>query len=367
MSETISVTVVSPTTFTPDTVETIDIHAATTKTAIVNADEVGGADSEHGFSLVRNTWTAIKAFLKTYFDTLYQAVLVSGTNIKTINSTSLLGSGDITITVPDPTITTSTETTITGILAGDGANIKVAVVGTDYMPAYSLNNFTDWATGTSYSIGDGVVDVVHPDLFFYYLCKEDHVSGSTFNDDYISGRWNYVVAFDARLSEISDAGVIKYDGAGVISVAVPGTDYMYAYDLNNATTWTESTEYILNDVVTNTAEGYGRYYVCKTAHTSSGSFSADVANWLYVMLTDARLSDVEGIVLASGGSLSAAVAGADYLAPFTAGTIEPGTAPIKLIAGPLNTLPEAGAIEFDGTNLYFTDSTNTRHTIAVVA
>jgi len=31
-----------------------------------------------------------------------------------------------------------------------------------------------------------------------------------------------------------------------------------------------------------------------------------------------------------------------------------------------NTTPEAGAIEFDGTNLYFVDSTNTRRTIAVV-
>jgi hypothetical protein len=49
-----------------------------------------------------------------------------------------------------------------------------------------------------------------------------------------------------------------------------------------------------------------------------------------------------------------------------AGTAAASTAPIKLTAGTLNTTPEAGAIEFDGTNLYFTDSGGTRRQIAVV-
>lgn len=49
-----------------------------------------------------------------------------------------------------------------------------------------------------------------------------------------------------------------------------------------------------------------------------------------------------------------------------AGTASANTAPLKLTAGTLNTAPEAGAIEFDGTNLYFVDSGGTRKQLAVV-
>lgn len=49
-----------------------------------------------------------------------------------------------------------------------------------------------------------------------------------------------------------------------------------------------------------------------------------------------------------------------------AGTATAGTAPIKLTAGTNLGTPEAGAIEFDGTNLYVTQSDGTRKTIAFV-
>jgi Chaperone of endosialidase len=49
-----------------------------------------------------------------------------------------------------------------------------------------------------------------------------------------------------------------------------------------------------------------------------------------------------------------------------AGTATAGTSPLKLTSGVNLTTPEAGAVEYDGTNLYYTDGTATRKTLASV-
>ena len=48
----------------------------------------------------------------------------------------------------------------------------------------------------------------------------------------------------------------------------------------------------------------------------------------------------------------------------SAGSTTTNSAPLKFTSGPPMTTPEAGAVEFDGTNLYFTDNTNTRKALA---
>lgn len=54
-------------------------------------------DNADTSELKKTTWQAVRDLFKTYFDTVYQAILVSGTNIKTVNGNSLLGSGDLVI------------------------------------------------------------------------------------------------------------------------------------------------------------------------------------------------------------------------------------------------------------------------------
>lgn len=61
------------------------IHGGTLDATPLDADEVPGLKSTTSFSLVRWTLTTIKAFLKTYFDTLYG--LLTAANIWTNNQT----------------------------------------------------------------------------------------------------------------------------------------------------------------------------------------------------------------------------------------------------------------------------------------
>lgn len=60
--------------------------------------------------------------------------------------------------------------------------------------------------------------------------------------------------------------------------------------------------------------------------------------------------------LSTDNNIGIGVSGASITAHLhiSAGSITAGTAPIKLISGPVMTTPETGAFEFDGTNLFFT-------------
>ena len=72
------------------------VLGVSTKATPVGADTIPIIDSSDN-TLKKLTWTTIVNTIQLALNTVYQAILVSGTNIKTINGSSILGSGDLTV------------------------------------------------------------------------------------------------------------------------------------------------------------------------------------------------------------------------------------------------------------------------------
>ena len=90
-------------------------HAAISKATPVDLDEIPITDSVAAYGLKKLTWANLKATVKTYFDALYQSTLVSGTNIKTVNGSTILGTGDLTISTGIGSIKTINSNSLVGV------------------------------------------------------------------------------------------------------------------------------------------------------------------------------------------------------------------------------------------------------------
>lgn len=292
--ETLDITTESEIQLVSENATEVTIDNAVIDTTPVNTDQVIG--NRTGW--IRWTWTTIKTFLKTYFDTIYQAILVSGTNIKTINSESILGSGNITITVPDPTITTDTDTTINaGLIKSTGSKLAAAVGATDYMPAYSIDDFVEWVGSTSYPIGSKVFRYGGITTS-YYVCK-------TANDDAIFNgeKWLTITLFQDISSDLGIPIIREVEGITYVErAAFP--DFQDAIDLSEyeaADSWTAGTEYEAGVKSKDFYDGFIFYLRCKTTHISTGDHWAanDGANWYLVWYTIgdiSALTDTAGLL-----------------------------------------------------------------------
>lgn len=112
------------------------LAGAAAKATPVDADTLPLNDSAASNALKKLSWANIKATLKTYFDAIYQAILVSGTNIKTVNGNSLLGAGDLSVSAGSwtPVIKTADEVRASTTTPTDDATLKFNVTaGKRYM------------------------------------------------------------------------------------------------------------------------------------------------------------------------------------------------------------------------------------------
>jgi len=117
----------------------------------------------------------------------------------------------------------------------------------------------------------------------------------------------------------------------------------------------------------NTAIGYntGRGIVTGINNTiigaNVGGLPADLSN--NIIIADG--SGNRRINVDSNGRVGIGTTASTALLQLAAGNTIAGSAPLKLTSGPLLAAPEAGAIEYDGTNLYYTDNFNVRHMLEI--
>jgi len=195
-----------------------------------------------------------------------QAALVSGTNIKTVNSTSLLGSGDVSVGVTS--VTATSPVTSTG-----GATPVIA------MPAAttSVNGYltsTDWNTFNSKSNTSGTVTSV--------AALTLGTTGTDLTSTVADGTTTPVITLNVPTASASNRGVLS------------------------SADWT-------------TFNNKGSGTVTSASVVSANGFAGTVATATTTPAITLTTS-ITGVLKGNGTALSAATAGTDYAVPTTAST-----------------------------------------------
>jgi len=177
-------------------------------------------------------------------DTSRQAVLVSGTNIKTINNESILGSGNISISAgsSDVFIAEYGVTTYADILAAYEAGKAIFC---QKITSSSLNNTKVVSIlplayiGSSDQTASASRKAIFKNMSGNYSLDRTNITSWTVSG--VSGQWSSenietdtsvqgilsinISGSNTYLYSNSVNGIVKDDGTGVLSAAVAGTDY----------------------------------------------------------------------------------------------------------------------------------------------
>ena len=146
----------------------------------------------------------------TALQNIFQDKLASGTNIKTINNNSLLGSGNLTITgtslVPDLVYTCSSFSSY--IDSGATNNLQLYKLGNIYLLRYFISTNSLTYSTTDYNINDDQIGSDYRPVgnrTFHVATSSNHNAKIT-----ITTAGKVTISTDANSTAISLAGTVIY-------------------------------------------------------------------------------------------------------------------------------------------------------------
>lgn len=219
-------------------------------------------------------------------DITVQETLISGTNIKTVNGTSLLGSGNVDLSSFITTETDPVVGAVTGIVKADGAgNISAAVEGTDYS---TFDGQFSSLTNTPTTVdGYDITDTIPYEKNVIFTDQVVHFKGYDFKIDDETG------VPQIKLTASGDPGYnsLLADVAFSSYVILGGQPYAKSSGLNaitlSDTEWTDLTSWPMGNagehaqvIINSTQQGkvYRLTFVITTPGTFGYLFIEDLTN-----------------------------------------------------------------------------------------
>ncbi len=178
-----------------------------------------------------------------------------------------------------------------------------------------------------------------------------HVNGTSQATTFITGNGT-AAAPSISFASSTNTGLFKNGTAGTIYFTFAGSQ--------NLTTNSSSLYGVNGDFkvrLSGTVSAAAPTYTF-VGDATTGMFRSGVGNLAI------STSSAERLRIDSTGNIGIGTTLPTAVINIKAGTAAASTAPLKFTSGPVLTTPEAGAVEYDGTNLFYTDSGAVRRTIA---